>query len=105
MRCGLGRVPSCLFLRFGVVKHLSSDLCQTSLHPSRINAYSWDIQGKPWDIASTTGKRTKCLLLGTGFSLRKSFSVGRPVGGRSDSKKFEDHSGTAPLVMRSYRRH
>ena len=56
-------------------------------------------------LVSLAGKRTMCLLLGTGFSLRKSFSVRRTVGGRSDSKKFEDHSGTARLVMRSYWSH
>ena len=84
------------------MKHLSSDLCQTSLHLNRINAYSRDIRGKPWDIASTTGKRTTCLLPGIGFSLRKSLSIGKPVGGWSDSKKFEDHSGTAQLVIGSY---
>jgi hypothetical protein len=73
---------------------MSSDSSRISSHPNRTSAYSWDIQGKPWDITSTTVKRAKFLSLDIEFSLRKSFSIGRLVGGRSDSKKFENHTGT-----------
>ena len=62
------------------VKRLQSD----KPHPNRTSAYSWDIQGKPWDITSTTVKRANCLSLDMEFSLRKSFSIGRLVGGWSD---------------------
>ena len=94
-----GKSPSLSFLKIwgceAFVKRLMSDKltpksekCIFVRHPRETLGYSFYNREE---------------LLGTGFSLRKSFSVGRPVGGRSDSKKFEDHSGTARLVMRSYR--
>ena len=76
MRCGLARSRVCLFLRFGVVRHLSSDFSRTSSRLSRISVFSWVIRGKPWVTTSTTEKRAKCLSLGMVSSLRKSFSVG-----------------------------
>src|SRR4051812_13862063 len=91
MRCGQAKSRVCLFLRFGVVKHMSSDFSRTSLRPSRIYVFSWGIRGKPWVTTSTTEKRAKCLSLGTGSSLRKSFSVGESVGARCNSKKFESN--------------
>src|SRR3954464_7102681 len=89
MRSGQAKSRVCLFLRFGVVKLLSSDFSRTSLWPSRINVFSWGIRGKPWVTTSTTEKREKCLSLGTVSSLRKSFLVGESVGVRCRSKKFE----------------
>src|SRR3954470_3027362 len=88
MRCGQTKCRVCLFLRFGVVKHLSSDFSRTSLQPNRISVFSLGIRGKPWVTTSTTEKRAKCLSLGTVSSLRKSFSVGESVGARCSSKKF-----------------
>ena len=49
-----GKNRVCLFLRFRVVKHLSSNFSRTSLRPSRINVFSWGIRGKPWVTSSTT---------------------------------------------------
>src|SRR5215216_5348172 len=95
MRCGQAKSQVCLFLRFGVVKHLSSDFSRTSLQPSRISVFSLGIRGKPWVTTSTTEKRAKCLLLGTVSSLRKSFSVGESVGARCNSKKFERYRPVA----------
>src|SRR3954462_13254345 len=89
MRCGQAKSRFCLFLRFGVVKLLSSDFSRTSLRPSRISVFSWGIRGKPWVTTSTTEKRAKCLSLGMVSSLIKSFSVEESVGARCSSKKFE----------------
>ena len=98
-----GKSPSLSYLKIWGCEAFVNRLMSDKLTPK---SHKWIFLGYPRESLGYSfynPKRTKCLLLGTGFSLRKSFSVGRPVGGRSDSKKFEYHSGTARLVMRSYR--
>jgi hypothetical protein len=93
----VGRVPSCLLLRFGVVKLMSNVLCLTSLHQNLISICLYDILRYLEDITFTYHLRTKCLLRGMEFSWRKISFPKESVGVKFNSKKFEINKQTLNL--------